>query len=98
MAKGRLSDALAAFEEVRAAVPLKTRLGGQATLQAAICLDSLGDSAAAQALYRKLRGHPSGDIGKRARHLSFGFEAMDFLKTRSVSYAVGKEEYAKYFR
>lgn len=60
--------------QVRDAVPLKTRVGGLATLQAAICLDTLGDGASAQVLYRRLRGHPSGEVGRRARHLVFGFQ------------------------
>jgi hypothetical protein len=34
-------------------VPLRTKLGGLSTLQAAICYDTLGAAKEAQALYKK---------------------------------------------
>ncbi|GBF88088.1 hypothetical protein Rsub_00800 [Raphidocelis subcapitata] len=98
MGTGAIAEALAAFNEVRESVPLKTRIGGLATLQAAICYDTLGDETQAQGLYRRLKGHPSGEVGRKARHLVFGFQAMDFLKTKNLSYSVDKSAYDKYFR
>ena len=37
-------------------------------------------------------------MGRKARQLVFGFQAMAFLKTENLSYAVKKEDYAQYFR
>lgn len=55
-------------------LPLKTRIGGLSTLQAAICYDTLGNAQQAQALYKRLRGHPNSEVGRKARHLVFGFQ------------------------
>ena len=52
----------------------RSRVGGMARLQAAITLDSLGRSQEAKELYHSLRGHPAGDIAKRAGRLLFGFQ------------------------
>ena len=41
MRDGRLSEALALFCAAAEAVPLRSRLGGESTLQRAICLDSM---------------------------------------------------------
>ena len=38
-------------------MPVKTKVGGMATLQKAIVLDSLGYSEDAKKLYKSLRGH-----------------------------------------
>ena len=46
-----------------------------ARLQAAIAMDSLGRSSEAKTMYHSLRGHPAGDIAKRAGRLLFGFQA-----------------------
>ncbi|KAI8472277.1 MAG: hypothetical protein J3K34DRAFT_214222 [Monoraphidium minutum] len=97
MSNGQLVEALAVFNEVREMIPLKTRTGGMATLQAAICNDTLGNTSQAQALYKRVKGHPHGDVSRRARHLMFGFQAMDFLKMRDASYNIEKKEYDKYF-
>ncbi|KIY96106.1 hypothetical protein MNEG_11857 [Monoraphidium neglectum] len=51
-----------------------------------------------EALYKRLKGHPSGEVGRKARHLVYGFQAMDFLKTKDVTYSVDKKAYDKYFR
>lgn len=40
--------------------------------------------------------HPVTDIQKRAKQLLFGFEAMDNLKTHTMSYGVG-QGYKEYF-
>ncbi len=41
MVAGQLPEALALFCEAAAGVPLRSKLGGEATLQRAICLDSM---------------------------------------------------------
>lgn len=41
MVAGLLPEALSLFCEAAAGVPLRSRLGGEATLQRAICLDSM---------------------------------------------------------
>jgi len=41
MSAGRLEAALAQFGAAAAGVPLRSRLGGEASLQRAICLDSM---------------------------------------------------------
>jgi hypothetical protein len=77
--------------QVRESVPLKTRVGGLATLQAAVCYDTLGNAQQAQALYKRLRGHPSGEVGRKARHLVFGFQvwAAELLWRASPGSALG---------
>ena len=54
---------------------LRSRVGGVARLQKAIVLDSVGRSGEAKELYTALKGHPHGDLAKRARRLLFGFQA-----------------------
>jgi tetratricopeptide (TPR) repeat protein len=96
--QGKLREALAPYEEARGMIPLRTSLGGRATLGAAICSDSLGRAEAARDLYRRLRGHPDAAVAKQAKRLTFGFDAAKFLKAETISYARGNKEYAKYFR
>ena len=45
------------FNAATGLVPVKTKVGGMATLQKAIVLDSLGFSEDAKKLYKSLRGH-----------------------------------------
>eukprot|EP00878_Enallax_costatus_P025661 GHUV01027476.1.p1 GENE.GHUV01027476.1~~GHUV01027476.1.p1 ORF type:complete len:130 (+),score=36.82 GHUV01027476.1:193-582(+) len=45
-----------------------------------------------------IRGHPTSEVSRKAKQLVFGFQAMSFLKTEGLSYAVKKEDYLKYFR
>ena len=96
--QGKLREALAPYEEARALMPLRTTLGGRATLGAGICLDSLGRGEAARSMYSRLRGHPDAATAKQAKRLDFGFQASSFLKAETISYARGNKEYAKYFR
>ena len=56
-------------------IGLRSRVGGVARLQKAIVLDSIGRSSEAKELYTALKGHPHGDLAKRARRLLFGFQA-----------------------
>jgi tetratricopeptide (TPR) repeat protein len=95
---GKLREAAGAYEDARAMIPLRTTLGGRATLGAAVCLDSLGRGEAARDLYRRLRGHPDAATARTAKRLTFGFDAAKFLKADTITYARGNKEYAKYFR
>jgi hypothetical protein len=61
-------------------MPLKSRLGGLASLQKAICLDSTGNNAEAFTLYKKLKSHTAPGVSKAARRMLFGFEAAEELK------------------
>lgn len=77
MSKGQIAQALEVMNEARDVAPLKTRIGGLATLQAAICYDTLGAAAQAQALYkvragwRRLRGR-GGDCAAGGGRLPAG--------------------------
>ena len=96
--EGRLNEAAELFGEVEEKVVLKSEWGGRSRLQRALCLDSLGRTEEAGQLYKLIRNHPQVDVAKRAKQMMFGIESMDFLKTHSISYGVGKEDYAGYFR
>ncbi len=50
-------------------MPLRTQLGGQARLQQAICLDSMGQGQEAHGIYRSLSRHPTGFVAKRANQV-----------------------------
>jgi tetratricopeptide (TPR) repeat protein len=95
---GKLREAASVYEEARQMIPLRTTLGGRATLGAAVCLDSLGRGEAARDLYKRLRGHPDAETARTAKRLTFGFDAAKFLKADTITYARGNKEYAKYFR
>ncbi|KAK9819400.1 hypothetical protein WJX81_005544 [Elliptochloris bilobata] len=96
MKVGCLMEALEFFCTAADAVPVRSRLGGEATLQRAICLDSMGRSAEAKALYQSVERHPAPGIAKKARHMLFGYKAMDHLKAHNMSYSVGSA-YDSYF-
>lgn len=59
---------------------LQSRVGGLAGLQAAVILDSQGESEAAQKLYRQLQGHAVAHVSRKAKQMLFGFKAAKFLK------------------
>ncbi|MEW5314116.1 MAG: hypothetical protein WDW38_005636 [Sanguina aurantia] len=96
--KGLLRAAYEKFNAASSKVPVKTKIGGQATLQKAVALDSLGESKMAEKLYKTLTGHPIPAVSKKARQMLFGFEAMTFMKTSSASMGVKNTDYASYFR
>ncbi len=77
---------------------LRSELGGRATLQKALALDSLGKNKEAEVLYKTIRRHPTAVVAKKAQQLYFGFEAQNFLRTDRLNYGVKKEDYMKYFR
>lgn len=95
--KGELAPALEMFDSASKEVHLRTPIGGEIGLHRAICLDSVGRTDEALAVYTSLTSHPSGKIAKRAKQLVYGIKAMDFLKTRSISYSVTKGAYDEYF-
>lgn len=95
--EGRLNTALNEFEQVCGKISMQTRLGGYAALQKAICMDSLGQNDAALPLYKALSRHKEGPVAKYAKLLMFGFDAMDNLKMRNLSYSVSGA-YEQYFR
>lgn len=68
--EGLISAALAKFSEASALVPLRSRLGGEAALQHAICLDSLGRNQEAYAIYKQLEGHKTAPgVAKQAKRM-----------------------------
>ncbi|GIL64357.1 hypothetical protein Vafri_18328 [Volvox africanus] len=76
---GQLKASYEKFEKVLAAVPVKTKYGGLATLQKAIVLDSVGQNEAAQKLYKSIATHGVAQISKKAKQMLFGFEAMTWV-------------------
>ena len=74
--EGLLAAAGAKYAESAARMPLRTQLGGQARLQHAICLDSLGQGQAAHSIYRSLSRHPTSFVAKRANQARFSIQAL----------------------
>lgn len=62
------------FDKATQTVPLRTRIGGLATLQKAVVLDSMGYNEEAKGLYKKLKGHAVTSVARKAKQLVFGFE------------------------
>jgi hypothetical protein len=46
---------------------LRSRLGGEARLQQAICLDSLGQNEEAYELYKRIENHSAPGVAKKAK-------------------------------
>lgn len=95
--RGDLAGALPIFTQAADLVTYKSVAGGNALLQKAITLDSLGQNDEAKSLYSKLRNHRSVFVAKTAKTMSFGFKAGAFLKADTISYAPKKAEYDPYF-
>jgi tetratricopeptide (TPR) repeat protein len=95
---GSLREAYAYFQKALDLVPIRTAVGGKATLQKAVILDSTGESEAAKKLYKNLRGHAVAAVARKARQLSYGFEAAEFLKADTISYQAKSKDYIRYFR
>lgn len=64
-----LAAAVAAFSEAAALLPPKTEEGGNAMLQQAIALDSMGKSEDALPIYRRLLGHRNASVARTVRAL-----------------------------
>eukprot|EP01024_Parvocaulis_polyphysoides_P010442 TRINITY_DN13560_c0_g1_i11.p3 TRINITY_DN13560_c0_g1~~TRINITY_DN13560_c0_g1_i11.p3 ORF type:complete len:157 (+),score=27.02 TRINITY_DN13560_c0_g1_i11:934-1404(+) len=95
---GKLAQATEFFDQAVNLMAFGTSLGGQARLQYAICLDSLGRNEEALPLYRKLAKHPTSFVAKKSKQLLFGFDAMENLKAYSMSYSIQKGAYDEYFQ
>ena len=95
---GRLTAALEKFSAAAELVPLRSRIGGQANLQKAICLDSLGRNTDAYSIYTKLEGHTAPGVSKASRRMLFGFKAAENLKVATMSYdGGGTQAWKQYF-
>ncbi|KAK9787243.1 hypothetical protein WJX73_004807 [Symbiochloris irregularis] len=97
MRRGRLEAASEVFREATAMAAPMSLLGGDCKMQLAICLDSMSRSEDALPLYKQMTRHPQAHISKRARQMIFGIEAMDNLKTHTISYAAGAGAFQEYF-
>lgn len=86
---GRLTAALKSFSESSDLVPLRSKIGGQATLQKALCLDSLGRNEEAYNIYKTLEGHTGPGVSKAAKRFLFGFKAAQKLKVDTIYYGSG---------
>eukprot|EP00898_Chlorokybus_atmophyticus_P005086 jgi/Chlat1/5579/Chrsp369S00854 len=94
--KGKLREAEAVFKDASGKCAARHRLGGEAELQRALALDSMGLSDQAQAIYKKLQEHPNMNIKKRAQRFLFGFSAAENLKV-TKEYSWDKEYYDTIF-
>ncbi|GMH41624.1 hypothetical protein BSKO_09534 [Bryopsis sp. KO-2023] len=94
---GELSAAFRKFDSASELVEWKSKLGGEAEYHKALCLDSLGKSQKAKPMYNRLTKHPNPDVRKMAKRMLFGFQAMDNLKTHTISYTAGND-YQDYFK
>lgn len=89
---GALDRAAALFRSCSelAGAPFRSEVGGEARLQLALCLDSLGDPRTAEEvkdLYTQCSRHPNSSISKRAKRLLWGLtEASTFLKADSPEF------------
>ena len=89
---GRITTALKLFSDSAALVPIRSKIGGQASLQKAICLDSLGYNEEAYEIYKKLEGHTGPGVSKSAKRFLFGFKAAKKLKVDTIYYGSGGVE------
>lgn len=55
------------FSEASELMALRSRLGGEARLQQAICLDSLGRNGEAYEIYKRIENHPAPGVAKKAK-------------------------------
>lgn len=51
----------------------------------------------AKALYKQLTRHPQAYLNKRAKQMIFGLDAMDNLKTHTMSYSAGSSAFETFF-
>lgn len=95
--EGLISAAVPKFQEAADLMPLRTRVGGEARLRHAICLDSLGRNEDAYAIYKQLKSHSAPGVAKQANRMLFGFKAAQTLKVESITYAPTSAEWKRYF-
>mmetsp|Transcript_1435 Transcript_1435/g.2044 ORF Transcript_1435/g.2044 Transcript_1435/m.2044 type:complete len:336 (+) Transcript_1435:38-1045(+) len=96
MADGRLEPAMDYFSKVVEGMPKKSRLFGEALLQRALCLDSLGRAEEAKEEYKALVRHPASDVARRANQMLEGFESMAFLKADQFDFMTQRNAYDVY--
>lgn len=99
MRAGQLTSAKEEFQSAAKLVSPKSSIGGEALLQIAICLDSMGRYEEAQERYKKLTSHRDYTISKQANKFLFGFEAAEALKTEKYKYDANSKtkSYRPYF-
>lgn len=86
---GRVTVALDRFSAAAELVPLRSKIGGMASLQKAICLDSLGKNREAYGIYKSLKGHTAPGVAKSAKRMLFGFTAAENLKVSTMQFGSG---------
>lgn len=95
--QGLITSALPSFSEASELMALRSRLGGEARLQQAICLDSLGRNSEAYEIYKRIENHPAPGVAKKAKRMLFGWKAADQLKTQTLSYTPTTSQWKRYF-
>lgn len=95
---GSIHGALEKFSEAADMVPLKSKIGGLANFQKAVCLDSLGRNDEAYPIYKSLRGHSAPGVAKNSKRMLFGFQAAKDLKVDTMRYNAGSvDQWRGYF-
>lgn len=95
--QGLVSLALPKFGEASDLMAMRSRLGGEARLQHAICLDSVGRNDEAYEIYKRIESHPAPGVAKKAKRMLFGWRAQEQLKTDRLSYVRPSTEWKRYF-
>ena len=85
------------FSGSAALMHVRTRLGGEAHLQWAICLDSLGRNAEAFEIYAKVERHPAPGVAKKAKRMLFGFRAAEVLKVNRAGDYSTTDQWQRHF-
>ncbi len=95
MLKGSLSEAKEEFQNALKLVSPSSSIGGEAQLQLAICVDSMGRYEEAKEKYKKLTTHRDFTISRQAENFLFGFDAQEMMKTEKYKY--DSNTYRPYF-
>lgn len=94
---GKVREALVLYEKIMDEMVFQSELHGLAALQWSVCLDSIGRLDEARMMYEKLGSHPNGPIRKKAKHISFSFQAMEMMKFSGRS-TQNTRNYENYFQ
>eukprot|EP00746_Dinoflagellata_sp_MGD_P004586 gnl/MRDRNA2_/MRDRNA2_108881_c0_seq1.p1 gnl/MRDRNA2_/MRDRNA2_108881_c0~~gnl/MRDRNA2_/MRDRNA2_108881_c0_seq1.p1 ORF type:complete len:359 (-),score=58.79 gnl/MRDRNA2_/MRDRNA2_108881_c0_seq1:19-1095(-) len=86
------------FGEAAGLVPFPSPQFGNAALQRAVCLDSIGRGEEARKAYSALKRHPDITIARTARQLGFGFEAAKFLQVNKMAKIELAPQYEPFFQ
>ncbi|KAL6766908.1 CPLD68 [Auxenochlorella protothecoides x Auxenochlorella symbiontica] len=95
---GQLQAALAEYQAAGLLVPMKSAVGGDAALGAALSLDSLGRGEEAAELYKALRSHRKAEVAKVAARMLFGFKAAEKLKVASMGSLSPASDWTPFFQ